>query len=88
MPASPVFFGEGHTPRVKDTRWRILQKILGALVDGAAFPPIGGTQQVFYGAGAPVGLQPGQVAIVGAVYYDTNPGGITYFWNVGTAGWY
>lgn len=32
--ASPSFFGEGNTPRVQDTRWRILQKILGALIDG------------------------------------------------------
>lgn len=32
--SSPTFFGEGSTPRVKDTRWRILQKILGATIDG------------------------------------------------------
>ena len=30
----PDFFGEGNTPRVKDTRWRILQKILGATISG------------------------------------------------------
>lgn len=34
MGAIPTFFGEGNTPRVKDTRWRILQKILGATLEG------------------------------------------------------
>lgn len=34
MAGSPTFFGEGSTPRVHDTRWRILQKILGATIDG------------------------------------------------------
>lgn len=33
--SSPAFFGEGSLPRVKDTIWRINQKILGALVDGS-----------------------------------------------------
>lgn len=32
--SEPTFFTEGSTPRVKDTIWRIEQKILGALLDG------------------------------------------------------
>ncbi len=32
----PSFFGEGNQPRVKDTRWRILQKILGATIDNGS----------------------------------------------------
>jgi hypothetical protein len=43
--ASPTFFGEGHTPRVTDTRWRILQKILGATIDNG-----GGSTTTFGGA--------------------------------------
>lgn len=34
MADSPVFFSDGHTPKYQDTKWRILQKILGALNDG------------------------------------------------------
>lgn len=36
--ASPTFLGEGSTPRVTDTRWRIFQKILGATIDGGGAP--------------------------------------------------
>lgn len=32
--ASPTFFADGHTPAVNDTKWMILQKILGATIDG------------------------------------------------------
>lgn len=39
----PTFFGEGNLPRVHDTRWRILQKILGALTgSGTGGGGIGG----------------------------------------------
>lgn len=31
--ASPTFFTRGHTPTVTDSRWFILQRILGALDD-------------------------------------------------------
>lgn len=34
--ASPSFLGDGHTPRRSDTKWVILQKILGAELDGAS----------------------------------------------------
>lgn len=47
----------------------------------------GGSQQVFSGSGAPVGLQVGQNALLPGVYYDTDPGGLTYVWNASTGGW-
>lgn len=31
--ASPIFLAHGHTPTVSDTRWFILQRILGATID-------------------------------------------------------
>lgn len=43
--ASPTFFSDGHTPALRDTQWRIEQKILGALVDGG-----GGGMEVVAGA--------------------------------------
>lgn len=42
--ASPTFFGDGHTPRRSDAKWVILQKLLGAEIDGGGG---GGTQQVY-----------------------------------------
>jgi len=47
--SQPTFFPEGSTPRASDTRWRILQKILGATLDGGGVGG-GGTT---VGAGAP-----------------------------------
>ena len=45
--ANPIFLGDGHTPRRSDTKWTILQKILGVEIDGGG----GGTgtfiQQVY-----------------------------------------
>lgn len=32
--SDPTFFGEGNTPRPRDTLWKIEQKILGAVLDG------------------------------------------------------
>jgi hypothetical protein len=43
--ASPTFLGDGSTPRHSDTKWTILQKILGIEVDGGGSG--GGTSQVF-----------------------------------------
>lgn len=35
MAGEPTFFSEGHESRREDTLWKIEQKILGALNDGA-----------------------------------------------------
>jgi len=86
MAGSPTFFGEGHEPRVHDTRWRILQKILGALIDGGGGGG-GGTPQVFQGHGAPSGLQAGQNGALAAVYYDIDEGFLAYPWSVADQGW-
>lgn len=48
--AAPVFFSDGHTPKYSDSKWRILQKILGALND-AGGP--GDPANVRMGPGAP-----------------------------------
>lgn len=44
--ASPTFFSDGHTPNRNDTVNMILQRILGALVDGAGGSGTGGLQGV------------------------------------------
>jgi hypothetical protein len=31
---NPIFLSDHHTPRRTDARWSILQKILGAIIDG------------------------------------------------------
>ena len=31
---NPIFLSDHHTPRRTDARWAILQKILGAIIDG------------------------------------------------------
>jgi len=43
---SPTFLGDGHTPRRSDTKWVILQKILGSEIDGGGSGG-SGTIQVF-----------------------------------------
>lgn len=70
--ASPTFFPEGSTPGRSDTRWRILQKILGATVDGGGGGGGGGTQQVFSGATPPAPANPA----LPNLYYPTGGGAI------------
>lgn len=53
--ASPTFFARGHTPTLTDTRWFILQRILGAIIDGGGGVPGGGFQDL-NGNGSPVGV--------------------------------
>ena len=50
--ANPTFFTEGNTPRPQDTRWRVLEKILGATIDGGGGPGGSGgtTNQALDGA--------------------------------------
>lgn len=43
---SPSFLGDGHTPRRSDTKWVILQKILGAEIDGGGGSGAG-NQEIF-----------------------------------------
>lgn len=38
--AEPSFYGEGTTPRISDTRHRILTKIVGAVYNKAAAPNV------------------------------------------------
>lgn len=70
--ASPAFFPEGSTPRVTDTRWRVLQKILGATVDGGGGGG-GGGDQVYFGASPPAApADPAKAAL----FYPTSGGAI------------
>ena len=82
--ASPVFLGDGSTPRRGDAIWAIEQKILGALIDGGTGGG-GGTGGTFSGVGSPEGVV---TANPGSVYTDTSTGG---FWNKltgsGNTGW-
>lgn len=66
--SSPTFFGEGSTPRVRDTRWRILQKILGATLDGGGGGG-GGGLAFSTGTGSPEGVVTGSP---GDTYWDTS----------------
>ncbi len=50
----PSFFSDGNTPRREDPRWRILQKILGATIDGpGGSGGIGGTTNLALAGAAP-----------------------------------
>lgn len=81
--AEPTFFSEGNEPRRPDTLWKIDQKILGAIRDGAGG---GGGGTGLSGAGSPEGVQ---TAAVGTTYWDTTG---EVFWvknaGVGNTGWF
>lgn len=66
--SSPTFFGEGSTPRVTDTRWRILQKILGATIDAGGGGG-GGGLSFSTGSGSPEGVVSGSP---GDTYWDND----------------
>ncbi len=71
--SQPTFFGEGSTPRVTDTRWRILQKILGATLDGGGGGGGGGnpvTDEAL-GGGAPT-------TAATDIVFDTDTGQMWY----------
>lgn len=74
MAGSPTFFSEGHEPRRADTLWKIEQKILGALNDGAG----GGGGSGQSGAGSPEGVV---TAEPGTTYFNTTD---SSFWAKGT----
>lgn len=65
--SQPNFFSEGSSPRRPDTLWKIEQKILGALADGAA--AIGGGGAIPPGAVDPEGVVIGNP---GQTYWNTS----------------
>lgn len=65
----PDFFTDGNTPNRTDTKWRIQQKILGAVIAGG-----GSTFNNLSGTGSPVGVETPDY--VGQTYTDLNGG----FW--------
>lgn len=96
--SSPTFFGEGSTPRVHDTRWRILQKILGATIDGAGG---GGSVvlQVYQGHGDPNGVPTGRypgtwaggapgTPNAPAIYQNLDVPGEEWHWDVASQAWF
>lgn len=81
--ANPTFFGDGSTPRVTDTRWTILQKILGATIDGGS----GSGGAYTHGNVDPNGVEAGAIGAryrndVSGVFWTNTDGTITG-WAVG-----
>lgn len=66
--ASPTFFARGHTPTLSDTRWFLLQRILGATVDGGGG---GGAGLFTLGVVDPEGVE---TAVAGTGYVNTANG--------------
>lgn len=48
----------------------------------------GGSLQVFEGSGPPSGVQTGMNGARAALYYDIDPGGFLYHWNVTDQSWF
>lgn len=80
--ASPTFFGDGHTPRRSDAKWVVLQKILGAEIDGGGGSG-SGAQEVYQGASPPAAPDDPTKP---AVFYP-NGGGSQQQWDVGSQAW-
>lgn len=85
--ASPTFFRHGNTPNVSDSKWMILQRILGAIIDGGGGGSgTGGAGLV--GTGSPEGTV---TADAGTTYADnTNPGAPSLWYKMsgsGNVGW-
>lgn len=82
----PSFFYEGDTPRIKDSLWRITQKILGGIQGGVGSSGSYATGGNFSGSGSPEGVV---TASPGAFYVDTDAPGTSYFKASGTGntGW-
>lgn len=91
----PSYFSEGNTPLPTDTRWKLLQKILGATIDGGG----GGGGGSGGGAGAGYlyeytnpagptaqGLLPNNTTLP-ALAYDPLGVGDMYTWSVGAQAW-
>lgn len=82
--ASPTFFPDGHTPNPTDPRWFILQRILGALIDGGGGG--GGSGGVSSGAGDPVAA-PTNVNIDNIYVNRTAVPESGWLWPAGGAAW-
>lgn len=76
--ASPTFFGDGHTPAVHDTEWRINQKILGALIDGGGGAGTSTKENLALGGAVP----PVDGSVTAFEVYDTDTG--NFWYNKGT----
>lgn len=78
----PSFFSEGNVPRRTDSRWRIEQKILGAVRDNGTG---GGGGGGLVGSGSPEGVE---TAEPGVTYLDVDADS---FWvkesGSGNTGW-
>lgn len=81
--SQPNFFSEGSAPRRSDTQWKIEQKILGALNDGAAGGG-GAGQIVAYTSDPPA--NPADTALP-AMAYDPTGALSTKGWDVGSQTW-
>lgn len=79
--ASPEFYSEGSTPRKGDTQLRVVQKLLGATLDGG-IGGVAGVGPITSGHGDPSG-DPG---VGSALYYDLDTG-TTWQWNDETETW-
>ena len=82
--ASPTFLANGNTPTLTDSRWFILQRILGATVDGGGGGG-GGSTEVFFGSGDPNGVQTATRPAIfysadGALWTKTNAGSNNTGW--------
>jgi hypothetical protein len=81
--ASPTFFARGNTPTLTDSRWFVLQRILGATIDGGGG---GGGGTIQLGVVDPEGVV---TADEGAAYLNT---ALQTFWvkqvgNGNNTGW-
>ena len=79
--ASPSFLGDGSTPRRSDTQWVIMQKILGAEIDGLGSGS-NGQGQVYMDRDPAAPDNTSKAAIS----YSSTTGVITQ-WNTGTLAW-
>lgn len=77
--ASPTFLSDGSTPRRTDAKWVILQKILGAEVDGLSGA---GAVQVYEGRDP---APPDNIAKA-ALNYPSGGGSLTQ-WDIVTQAW-
>lgn len=78
-----TIFASGNVPNPHDTRWMILQRILGAITDGGGGGG-GVSNQLLQGDGAP-GAAPATPA--SPAYYSDRLTGQLYVWNTVTQAW-
>ena len=83
--SSPAFFPEGSEPRLRDTIWRILQKINGGIADGGG-GGAGSNNQAFeiYPMGTAIPNNPSRPAL----RYTGLPPTPMEQWDVATQQWF